>query len=406
MSGLNSAHCEEPGLKSDDYDAYEGVLEPQDIYESPVLLDNADNHIRIFEPELLEIPQKSTHSKFYESMQKTAHDIYELQVENTNVPASLLEKPLTWNFESGPVEQFHLWGAIQTGMAIDFENGKETSAKYSVGLINVIMDGKFRGGKEEFRLMLDPTPRNNSNYMKRFVQDAYIQTKRIPHHSVLVGHSRPGVGIEGAQSPYTLPLLNRSQISRNFANVRKTGIRVRGNYSLVDYDLGGYSSDTFFTEFFPGVEFNGWVNIKPLGKTDGRFGKLVTGGGIAAGERNSVDFLVSGAYIGYEYKKLWMRAEYANADGSNGASGLTSKQREGWYATLGYHLTKKLELIARYDEFDPDKNISHNNKREYTAGVNYYIKGQALKVVLNYVFCQNQSDNDSHRLLMGTQIAL
>lgn len=101
-----------------------------------------------------------------------------------------------------------------------------------------------------------------------------------------------------------------------------------------------------------------------------------------------------------------MRAEYANADGSNGSTGLTSKQRQGWYATAGYHLTKKLELIARYDEFDPDKNVAHNNRREYTAGANYYIKGQALKLVLNYVYCQNQGNSDTHRLLLGTQLAL
>jgi phosphate-selective porin len=62
--------------------------------------------------------------------------------------------------------------------------------------------------------------------------------------------------------------------------------------------------------------------------------------------------------------------------------------------------------LCRYDEFDPDKTISNNNQREYTAGVNYYIKGQALKLILNYVYCQNQAAKDSHRILVGTQIAL
>ena len=101
-----------------------------------------------------------------------------------------------------------------------------------------------------------------------------------------------------------------------------------------------------------------------------------------------------------------MRAEYANADGSNGGDGLTNKKRQGWYVTLGYRITKKLEAILRYDEFDPDKKISNNNKREYTAGINYYIKGQALKLILNYVYCQNSSAPDSHRIIIGSQIAL
>lgn len=354
------------------------------------------------EPENID---SSHHTKFYDELSKNAHQVYNLQIENTNVPSCLLKEPLTHNFEKGALESLHLWGVIQMNNSTEIMDN-DTDNNFRVGLINAIVDGKFRGGKEDFRIMFDPTPTHARGFFQQFIQDLYVETHRIPHHTVLVGNSRPGVGIEGAQSPYTLPLANRSQISRNLANVRKFGVRVRGDYSLVDYDFGGYSSDTYFREFFPGVEFDGWVNFKPLGKTDGKYGKLVTGGGIVSGEKHSTDYFVAGAYVGYEYKKLWMRAEYANADGSNGGDGLTDKKRQGWYVTLGYHITKKLEAILRYDEFDPDKKISNNNKREYTAGLTYYVKGQALKLFLNYVFCQNQAASDSHKIIVGTQIAL
>ena len=346
------------------------------------------------------------HTKFYDELSRTAHNVYNLQIENTNAPACLLKEPLTHHFEKGPLENVHLWSVVQMNMTSSFPENDDYDTKFNMALINTIVDGQFRGGKENFRIMFDPTPQRKHSFLQQFIQDMYIESHRIPHHTILVGNSRPGVGIEGAQSPYTLPLVNRSQISRNLANVRKFGVRVKGNYSLVDYDFGGYSSDTFFTEFFPGVEFNGWVNLKPLGKTDGKYGKLVTGGGIVAGERNSTDFFTAGAYVGYEYKKLWLRAEYANANGSNGGDGLTTKKRQGWYVTLGYHITKKLEAILRYDEFDPDKTIGNNNQREYTAGFNYYVKGQALKLILNYVYCQNPNKADSHRIILGTQIAI
>ncbi len=345
------------------------------------------------------------HTKFYDELSKNAQNVYNLQIENTNVPSCLLKEPLTHTFEKGPLESVHLWSVIQMNNSTNF-NDNDTDNNFRVGLINALIDGKFKGGKEDFRIMLDPTPTHDRGFFQQFIQDLYVETHRIPNHSVLIGNSRPGVGIEGAQSPYTLPFVSRSQISRNLANVRKFGVRVRGNYSLVDYDFGGYSTDTYFREFFPGAEFDGWVNIKPLGKTDGRYGKLTTGGGIVSGKKHSTDYFVAGAYIGYEYKKLWMRTEYASSDGSNGGDGLTNKKRQGWYVTLGYHITKKLEAILRYDEFDPDKKISNNNKREYTAGINYYVKGQALKLILNYVFCQNQASPDSHRIIVGTQIAL
>ena len=57
-------------------------------------------------------------------------------------------------------------------------------------------------------------------------------------------------------------------------------------------------------------------------------------------------------------------------------------------------------------EFDPNKSISGDKRREYTAGINYFIKGQALKFVLNYVFCQNDATKDSHRFVLGTQVLL
>jgi hypothetical protein len=222
----------------------------------------------------------------------------------------------------------------------------------------------------------------------------------------LVGNSRPSVGYEGAGSAYTLPFANRSQIARNFGTVRKLGIRVMGNYKYVDYDLGGFSSGTYFSDFFPGGEFDGWVNIKPLAKTNGKYGILKIGGGIATGKRDSIGFTVTSAYVGYEYKKFRIKGEFANANGSNGLSGLTNKHRQGWTVTAYYLINKKLEAIVRYDEFDPDKSIDNNNRREYTAGLSWYIKGQALKLMLNYVFCQNQSAKDSHRIILGAQIAL
>ncbi len=345
-------------------------------------------------------------TKLFNGISQTVQNLYKLEIDNTDKPTSLFKDQLTKNFENGSLESLYIWGVIQSNMDIEIPENGGGYSKFNPSLVNVLFDGKIKGGHENFRLMLDPSHQHNRPFFQQFVQDAYIKTDRIPHHTILFGNSRTGTGYEGAQSPYTLPFINRSQISRNLANIRKVGLRVKGDYTFVDYDFGGYSSSTFFSEFMPGVEFDGWINLKPLAKTNDKHGKLTTGGGIVKGTKNSTDYFVSGAYVGYEYKKFWTRMEYAVSNGSNGGSGLTTKHRQGWYVTLGYHLTKKLELLARYDEFDPDKKISNNNQREYTAGVNYYIKGQALKLILNYIFCQNDAKRDSHRLLIGAQLAI
>ena len=106
-------------------------------------------------------------------------------------------------------------------------------------------------------------------------------------------------------------------------------------------------------------------------------------------------------------KKWLVNFEYSDADGYNGPIGyVVDKKASGFYSTLAYRFTPKLQGLLRYDEFDPNKKLSGDKRREYSVGINYFIKGQALKLVLNYVFCQNQSIKDSHRIVLGTQILL
>lgn len=341
------------------------------------------------------------------SIKKTADSVYNLQVSNLEAVSPLLTEQMTAHFENGPIESLHTWAAFQNNFDIMMAEGNDNSyAKYDLNLVNVLFDAKSRSEQDAFRIMLSPTHQHARPFMQQLFQDVYYETKRIPHHSILIGNSRVGTGLEGVQSSYTLPFLNRAQISRNLSNIRKVGMRVRGNFKYADYDIGTYSSDTYFSEFIPGAEFNSWINLKPLADFSNKYGKLTAGSGFSAGKRHATDYFVYGAGLQYNYKRLWTRAEYALSDGSNGASGLTSKRRQGWYVTLGYRLTKKAEWLVRYDEFDPDKSIGGNNRREYTTGINYYLKGQALKFVLNYIYCQNESANNSHRILIGAQLAL
>ena len=137
-----------------------------------------------------------------------------------------------------------------------------------------------------------------------------------------------------------------------------------------------------------------------------KYGKLYLGGGISGGERNSTEFAVASSALRYEKDKFWARAEYQYADGSNGGSGLTENKAYGYNMTLAYRLTKKLEFLLRFDDFDSNKSLAHNNTREYTAGINWYILGQCARVMLNYVFCENEAKKDSQRILMGMQFIL
>lgn len=341
------------------------------------------------------------------TLREKLNDIYHLEVEQIDSPNFLLKEILTKKYdENSSWDSLHLWGAYNAHAGFNFLEEEPFSGDYTFDAINLGLDGKLKNNLGDFRMMFNYSPLSSRNVVQNLFADMYVATNVVPHHRFWLGNTRPPVGMEGGYSPYVLPFVARSQISRNFGTVRKLGARVSGDYSLVDYDLGLYSSDTYFQEFFPGTEFVGWMNFKPLGKTNGKYGRLKVGGGLQAGNREN-SYCVTGAYIGYEYKKWLLNFEWANANGYNGPAGYSiDKHASGFYSTLAYRFTPKLQGLIRYDEFDPNRDIVNNKKREYSLGFNYFIKGQGLKLILNYVFCQNDATKDSHRILLGTQILL
>ncbi len=353
------------------------------------------------------IPTQNVNKVFEEDDKYTLYekiqDIKAKEVKNTDSSAYLLDGILTKKFEAGIVEKMHFFGYYRAAADIDVSEGGDTL--YDFSAIQAGINGKFRGGENYYEARFRFDRQDGYSFIQALPIDIYVANASIPHHTVILGNTRTPTGYEGSRSDTIIPFVARAQISRNFGNTRKLGLRVKGNYDLVEYDIGGYSSDTYFRSFFPGVEFAGWLSLKPLGKTNGKYGKLNVGGGITAGQ-NDIDYTVSGVYVGYEYKNFMANFEYAYADGYNGARTISSNKAEGLYSTVGYKLTPKLQFLARYDQYTPDKNFQDDIRREYSAGINYFIKGQALKIMLNYVFCQNDLFEDSHRVILGTQIIL
>lgn len=363
--------------------------------------DNADVEFSIFD-NLIDTNKHEDHP-FKIEEESLFGRIYKKKLERTSIPSYLLEDELTHKFKKGPVDKIRFYGAFQ-GNYNGFFQGSDYDTEYDLNILEAGIVGDLKDRSTNFKLQLNFKPSGQRTFMQNLVTDAYVVNSRIPHHKVIVGNSRNQVGVDGGASSYTLPFAFRSQIARNFANTRALGVRVVGNYDLADYSLALNSSDRFWRQFFPGAEFTGWVNLKPLGKTDGRYGKLILGGGLNAGH-NDFTYTTTGFYAAYHYKKFMANFEYSYADGYNGRS-LSSDRAQGFYSTVSYRITQKLHVLARFDQFDPNMDISDDMRREYTAGINYFIKGQALRLILNYVFCQNEREQDSHRIIFGTQILL
>lgn len=89
-----------------------------------------------------------------------------------------------------------------------------------------------------------------------------------------------------------------------------------------------------------------------------------------------------GGELVYQRGKVKIKSELMT--GINGGT-----HARGYYAHFGYRIQPKLELVFRYDTFDPnirlDTTATNVNERDYLSGVNYFFKNNNLKLQLNYV---------------------
>ncbi|MFA9409587.1 MAG: porin [Candidatus Dadabacteria bacterium] len=75
----------------------------------------------------------------------------------------------------------------------------------------------------------------------------------------------------------------------------------------------------------------------------------------------------------------------------------TDIEGSGWYAQAGYLFLPKVEFAVRYQELDPNTNVSGNKLTWTTVGINYYWHSQKLKIAADYTFKKeetNEFDNN------------
>lgn len=260
--------------------------------------------------------------------------------------------------------------------------------------INAVAESKF--GSKKYRFFTEYAfTRNTDDIGNAFFgkfSNLYIERNFSKNHRMRVGVSRSPIGLEGSMSSFALPFAQRAQISREFGDAISTGISFIGNKGALEYNMGGYTSTRFTQGFKDGAEFIGRIGVKPFYKQEGSYFKnLKLYAGADVGHRGE-NYGVYSAALTYEYKKFLMNFEYAYADGSNGDY-FDPRKRQGFFATAGYNITPKLQLLARYDYFDRNLDESKNINHEYSVGINYFVFKQRLKFALNYVFSNDEKTN-------------
>ena len=295
-------------------------------------------------------------------------------------------------FDRGPINEIS--GELRFQGINGFENSDGNFSSTYPFDINAVVESKF--GENKYRFFTEYAFTRNvedlDNHFFGKFSNLYIERKINDNNKIRVGVSRSPIGLEGSMSSFALPFARRAQISREFGDAISTGISLIGKKDYFEYNIGGYTSTRFTQGFKDGAEVISRIGFRPFYKQEGSYFrnlKFYTGADI--GHRGE-NYGVLSAAATYEYKKFLMNFEYAYADGSNGDY-FNPNKRQGFFATVGWNFTPKLQLLARYDYFNRNMDDSGDVNHEYSVGLNYFVFKQRLKFMLNYVYSNNEKNH-------------
>ena len=118
-----------------------------------------------------------------------------------------------------------------------------------------------------------------------------------------------------------------------------------------------------------------------------------------------------GAELSFTHKNFSVKGEYIQGiEGDyikvkTNVYQYTHTRREGGYVQVSeYVLHKKIQLVARYDAFDPDRSTDRNETVNLLGGVNYFFNDWA-KLQVNYT-SRNETGKTINNDIIGAQLQI
>lgn len=270
--------------------------------------------------------------------------------------------------------------------------------------------------------------------------DAYVDITYVPWANIWAGQGKV-FSRQVLTSGAALQMIDRSAVSEEFSfqgDKRKRGVAIHSDKILggkIDYSIGVYNPQISFIDnnintmlylarasYYP---FGAYESYKESDIEYTETFKAHIGIGFGFGQiglsDNTDQTQILGEF-GFKYKGMSLTSEYHNRKQTLLDAKGDSLHDQGFFIQGGYFIIpKKLEIAGRYELIDFDNQNPAfsapfqslgilDNKRFYTAGLNYFFHDRDHKIQINYIYKKEElggpfvSDGNENVFLTQYQI--
>jgi phosphate-selective porin OprO/OprP len=265
--------------------------------------------------------------------------------------------------------------------------------------------------------------------------DIFANWHRFPEFNVKVGQYKAPFGLEQITSDTKLPIIERSQVTSALTPERQIGVQAWGKpfatvfpeqKDLLTYYAGVFNgngrnvvaNDNNEYMYVGRLEIQAlkakifnqettlklggdalWsrdavgTNLSPAGNlrtnNDGSLSPFVP---LSAGEREAYGIDGSLHWGPFDLVAEYLREDLRPRGGGPPALSFPAFRADGYYVSAGYFLVpEKLQLVGKWESFNPSDFesggdfVRDENLSSITAGLNYYIHGDQIKLMANYI---------------------
>lgn len=328
------------------------------------------------------------------------------------------------------------YGQVRYSYQTNDITAKDDLSDFQVQRVRLGFKGFVYSDKLKYQLLLSAS--QSGEFDKVSLLDWFIDYSPVNEFGIRAGQFKVPYSTSFTISASELQFVERTQVDSNFRLDRDNGVNLYGKVfnSKLTYNLGIYDGEgRNKANQDNGNLYSGRVIFEPLGKypyhesdnerSDQSLVILSAAFATSKDQADSTNTNLSGrlastalgmsdvssynAFVGVKYRGASLHGEYYQRAINPEKKGISDETGDGYYLQAGYFVVPKIvEIAARYESFDPNRDKDNDKRNEYGGAINYFINGHRNKIQVDAFKIQDQAgksgDNDS-RLRVQYQLS-